>query len=400
MTTNREHLVEILRESGGSENLDEIYRKFLLLKTFDEIYSNDSLDNGEYINKSNTDKTKNFITKILEENSKSDLEEAHELFQKKEKDKKWELNVNFYKKEILNLDTKFFFLTTGHYEHRDIDYEIYTWNIHRNNKLKIGDLFIYRVPKKISHNKQFYFFGAGQIESIYYPDENDPQFQNEGDICAKLANTVHFNNPIYESELTPIDLGSKKDNWANTFDQYGIEEINLATFLFLLNKGTGKEFIYKEEDNVLQRKAHQKIIKKDFSVPDSEVKTNSSRGKWQNYFRNSIILPNYQFKCAITGITTKSLLTAAHILRWADHKDKRIDPQNGICLSKLVDQCFENNLIFIDDNYRLQIREETKKDKNLFEELRKYEGERISLPKNKEFYPNKNYLKIHRESQT
>ena len=53
MTTNREHLVEILRESGGSENLDEIYRKFLLLKTFDEIYSNDSLDNGEYINKSN-----------------------------------------------------------------------------------------------------------------------------------------------------------------------------------------------------------------------------------------------------------------------------------------------------------------------------------------------------------
>ena len=56
-------------------------------------------------------------------------------------------------------------------------------------------------------------------------------------------------------------------------------------------------------------------------------------------------------------------------------------------------RCFENNLIFIDDNYKLQIREETKKDKNLFDELKKYEGERISLPKNKEFYPKKNYLK-------
>ena len=131
-----------------------------------------------------------------------------------------------------------------------------------------------------------------------------------------------------------------------------------------------------------------------------EAKTSASRGKWQRYFRNSVILPNYEFKCAVTGITTESLLTAAHIMRWADHKDKRIDPQNGICLSKLVDQCFENNLIFIDDNYRLRIREETKKDKNLFDELKKYEGERISLPKNKEFYPNKNYLKIHRESKS
>jgi len=96
---------------------------------------------------------------------------------------------------------------------RDIDYEIYTWNTHRNNKLRVGDLFIYRVPKKVSHNKQFYFFGAGKIESIFYPDKNDPQFQNEGDICARISNSIHFENPIYESDLNPTDLRSSRENW-------------------------------------------------------------------------------------------------------------------------------------------------------------------------------------------
>lgn len=387
MTTTRDNLVEILRENGGSENFDEIYRKI------------EPTIKGEDIFKLKFDSTKIILNNVLKNNSKGNTLGGHHLFHKFNENK-WGLLINFYKEEILNTDTNFYLLTTGRYEHRDIDYEIYTWNTHRNNKLREGDLFIYRVPKKVSHNKQFYFFGAGKIESIFYPDKNDPQFQNEGDICARISNSIHFENPIYESDLNPTDLRSSRENWAYAFDQYGIDEIKLSTFLFLLNKGTGEDFIYEKDDNEIKTKAHQKIINKDFSVPDSEVKTSSSRGKWQNYFRNSIILPNYQFKCAITGITTKSLLTAAHILRWADHKDKRIDPQNGICLSKLVDQCFENNLIFIDDNYRLQIREETKKDKNLFEELKKYEGERISLPKNKEFYPNKNYLKIHRESQT
>ena len=111
------------------------------------------------------------------------------------------------------------------------------------------------------------------------------------------------------------------------------------------------------------------------------------------------MLPNYQFQCAITGIRTQSLLTAAHILRWADHKDKRLDPQNGICLSKLVDKCFEDNLIFIDDDYKLQFRSEIKKDQNLYEQLKIFENQKISLPLNKEFYPNKNYLKMHREEQ-
>ena len=108
-------------------------------------------------------------------------------------------------------------------------------------------------------------------------------------------------------------------------------------------------------------------------------------------------MPNYQFKCAITGIKTDSLLTAAHIMSWADYPKKRLDPMNGICLSKLVDKCFEDHLIFIDENYKVVLSEEVKKDKKLFEELKKFEGKKISLPPNKDNYPNKEYLRLHME---
>ena len=380
----RNTLVKILRESEGKAHLEDIYEKIKPSIT--------DLDSS----------WKATARGALERNSSDSKAWSgkHDIFQICEKGSgNWSLKINYYKKEILNLNTKFYFLTTGKYEHRDIDYKIYTWNTKRNNKLKVGDLFIYRVPKKVSANKKFYFFGAGQIGTIFYPQVGDPQYQNEGDICAEISNPIHFDHPVYESDLIPSDLGSDRKNWSYAFDQYGIDEVTLEKFLFVLNKGSGENFHYEIEENEIKTKAHQKIIIKDFSVPDLEAKTSSSRGKWQRYFRNSIVLPNYQFQCAITGIRTQSLLTAAHILRWADHKDKRLDPQNGICLSKLVDKCFEDNLIFIDDDYKLQFRSEIKKDQNLYEQLKIFENQKISLPLNKEFYPNKNYLKMHREEQ-
>lgn len=378
----RNTLVEILRNNGGEAHLEEIYEKVKpLIEDLDSSWKASTRGS-------------------LERNSSSSdmWSGRHDIFHNADKGSgNWSLKINFFKNAILNLKTNFYFLTTGKFEHRDIDYEIYTWNTKRNNKIKEGDLFIYRIPQKSSPNKKFYFFGAGQIGSIFQPKKGDPQYSREGDICAKIVNPIHFDHPIYESALLPSDLGLSKDNWGHAFNEYGIDQITLEKFLFLLNKGTGKDFNFEFDDNQIQTKAHQKILNQDFSVPDIEAKTSASRGKWQRYFRNSIILPNYEFKCAITGIKTESLLTAAHIMRWADHKDKRLDPQNGICLSKLVDKCFEDKLIFIDDEYKLQIKEEVKNDKELYQQLKKFENIKINLPKNKDSRPKKIYLQKHRE---
>ncbi len=194
-------------------------------------------------------------------------------------------------------------------------------------------------------------------------------------------------------------MGSKKDNWEHFFDQYGMDEITLDKYLFLLNKGTGSDLNNKFDFNEIKIEAHQKVINKDYYFPDQKTQTTSSRGKAQEFFRESLVLPNYRFQCSITGIKTKSLLTAAHIMSWADHKDKRLDPQNGICLSKLVDKCFEDYLIFIDDDYKIQLGNEIRRDKKLFAQLKNFEGKKISLPFKEEDYPNKKYLKLHREKK-
>ncbi len=378
----RESVVEVLRECNGESNLEEIYDKI------EHLIPDLNID------------WKAGTRRTLETNS-SDSEAwngKHDLFENKHKGSgKWNLKINYFRDAILNLNTKFYFLTTGKYEHRDIDYKIYTWNKRKNNKLKSGDIFIYRVPQKVSSNKKFFFFGAGQIGSIFNPKIGDPQYQREGDMCASIINPIHFENPIYESELKPADLGINKDDWSHSFDQYGIQEITLDKFLFLLNKGTGENLNNESELNEIKIKAHQNVIKKDYSFPDKEAKTTSSRGAGQEYFRESLILPNYQFRCAITGIKTKSLLTAAHIMSWADHPDIRLNPKNGICLSKLVDKCFEDYLIFINEEFKIVINDEVKKDKELFDQLKKFEGEKIFLPINKENYPDKEYLRLHME---
>ena len=378
----RHTLTEILRASGGGAHLEDIYS---------EVRKRDT----------NPGSNLEAVTrKELEINcSDSDAwDGTHDIFELKVKGSgNWSLRANAFKKEILDPGTNFFILTTGEKGHRNKDYEIYTWNIHENNNIKSGDLFIYRISQSVSSNEQFYFFGAGKIDNIFFPERDSPHYQNEGDICAKISNPIHFNKPIYQSNIRPQNFGKEKRSWGHVFGQHGMDEVSLDTFLFLLNKGMGKNYSFDQEDNEIKIKAHNKVFNHDYSVPDSEVKTTSSRGKWQNVFRENLILPNYNFQCAITGIKTKSLLTAAHILRWADHADIRIDPRNGICLSKLVDKCFEDKLIYIDDDYKVRISEKAQNDGKLFSQLEPYEGKKIFLPSKEEYRPKKEYLRNHRE---
>ena len=376
----RKSVVEVLRECNGESNLEEIYEKI-----------KPSIPDLDIAWKAGTRRT-------LEINS-SDSEawnRKHDLFGNTQKGSGiWKLRTNYYRKEILDPHTNFYFLTTGKKKHGDINYEKYTWNIHQNNKLKTGDIFIYRVSQKNSFNNQFYFFGAGKIGTIFEANsESKPDFK-EGDVFANIIKPIEFENSIFQDNLKPSDLDHEGKNWERYFQNYGIDEISLDKFLFILNQGTIKDIKFDPEENEIQIETRKKIFEHDYKVPNSKV-TAKSRGIYQRIFREKIILPNYEYRCAITGIKTKSCLTAAHILKWADYEEYRLDPQNGICLSKLVDICFERNLIYIDDTYRVNLRDEIKKDKMLYKELVKYEGIKIHLPTQKSLYPNKKFLEIHR----
>ncbi len=79
----------------------------------------------------------------------------------------------------------------------------------------------------------------------------------------------------------------------------------------------------------------------------------------QNVFRN-MVLNNYDFRCAITGINVPELPIASHIIPWAENEENRLNPENGICLSPLYDKAFDKGFIGISPEYRVLISKDLK----------------------------------------
>lgn len=303
-----------------------------------------------------------------------------------------------FNSELQNPNTKFFILDTGRIEHRDIDFEMYSWNKNRYNLMNPGDLFIYRKPQKVSENGKFYFFGAGKIEQISEVVPEALNFKQSGDLEASISKPILFDQFLYQDQIHPTELKDtrkeKDDSWNHFFNNYGMNQIDSDVFSFLLSKGLGKQQQVDTETNELRVAVHKQVLQRNHEVSNSEA-TVKTRGKYQRIFREDIVLPNYDYECAITGIKTLSLLRAAHIVRWADNKKERLNPQNGICLSVLADACFEKGFITIDSNYKVQVSEKAKKDPALFEEIARYDGLKINLPKLKENRPAKRFLLEH-----
>ena len=117
------------------------------------------------------------------------------------------------------------------------------------------------------------------------------------------------------------------------------------------------------------------------------------RGKDQRDFSLQVKL-NYQYRCAISGITSKEFLIASHIIPWALDWDNRKNPFNSICLSSLLDAAFDKGYITIDQQYKVVISNKAKEDKALFNYLKQYEGKKLEVPK--QYLPKQDFLEWHR----
>ncbi len=120
----------------------------------------------------------------------------------------------------------------------------------------------------------------------------------------------------------------------------------------------------------------------------------------QSVFR-TMILQNYENKCAVTGINIPDLLVASHIIPWAESSaEQKLSPDNGVCFSALYDKAFDRGLMTISpDDYTIC----------LSSALREYEtkvyfdqhfgsiaGNKIIMPI--EHRPNRDYLAYHRDN--
>jgi putative restriction endonuclease len=118
----------------------------------------------------------------------------------------------------------------------------------------------------------------------------------------------------------------------------------------------------------------------------------------QSFFR-SRILSAYNFRCCVTGLTIQPLLTASHIIPWAEDEKNRLNPKNGLCLNALHDRAFDRHLMWIEDGFVIHFSPRLKKGPDASKEtihwLTSFEGARLLLPK--KFAPDPEFLKRHVE---
>lgn len=118
----------------------------------------------------------------------------------------------------------------------------------------------------------------------------------------------------------------------------------------------------------------------------------------QSFFRR-MVLTVYQGQCCISGNPIPELLIASHILPWSSHPQHRVNPRNGLCLSRLHDGAFDQGLIAFDDAYRL-ILSKRLKDHMTHQAIRDnfacYEGKTLKLPE--KFLPDTAFLAGHRDN--
>ena len=76
----------------------------------------------------------------------------------------------------------------------------------------------------------------------------------------------------------------------------------------------------------------------------------------QGLFRK-LVIQRYGMRCVVPdcNITDPAYLICAHIARWADAPDVRLDPANGLCLCLNHDKAFENGAITLDEKGRFWV---------------------------------------------
>jgi len=294
--------------------------------------------------------------------------------------------IEAYKKELANPETKYHIFDFGVTKHEDEVFVKYSWNRRQFNKVNEGDLFLYRKPQKVSEVKSFYFFGTSKVQEVIGGTE----------VYASLEKGFFFDNRVLQEDLEEYKWAWKPrgKTWGHFFNQYGMNTIPKQDFISICKLGFSSDLHLSIEEKEIEIDLERDLAKGQFRVEDN-LGTTKTRGSAQQVFSRNI-KALYGYCCCITGISNRKLLIGAHIVRWTEDKNKRLDPRNGLCLSPLIDKCFEEGLITITDDYKVKISSAAKTDKRLYRQIEEYDGTKISLPAEK-YRPAKENLAHHRK---
>lgn len=164
-----------------------------------------------------------------------------------------------------------------------------------------------------------------------------------------------------------------------------------------------RERLFGEAQRIKANYLHQSIEETlDINAGDLEGRERTAIIKQrvnQAVFR-SMILNNYEMRCAITGICIPDLLVAGHIIPWKNSTpQQKLNPENGICLSALYDKAFDKGLITISpDDYSIRLSSAILEydSKDFYDQhFGSINNRKITLPI--EHCPNRDFLAYHRD---
>lgn len=131
-------------------------------------------------------------------------------------------------------------------------------------------------------------------------------------------------------------------------------------------------------------------------LPKGEERETTIKTRVNQSFFRSAILSSYNLKCCITGLSIPQLLSASHIKPWKIDTENRTNPHNGLCLSNIHHQAFDEGFITVTPDYKIKVSkhfDDFKKDEAVSDFFLKYENQSIILPDR--FLPNKDFLNWH-----
>lgn len=144
----------------------------------------------------------------------------------------------FIKQMIKDLDgRRYFILDHGKKVNGVLKYEdhatTYGWNIHKYNKVRVGDVVLFRHTGKHTKDRKFEIYAGGVIESITAPDP-------EGYVVASISRLFEIQPAIRQGdsrieEFVWESKTKKPGSWEHFFNQYGMNMISISDFTRLLD---------------------------------------------------------------------------------------------------------------------------------------------------------------------
>ena len=206
-------------------------------------------------------------------------------------------------------------------------------------------------------------------------------------LALKLSNFASFDPELKERGIRGLKNASKKD--AEIFDRFYFDRENLA---FESEKALA-EF----EGLTIDEKFKEELPELNCIKGEEKIRYIKTRVN-QRFFR-SMLLANYEGKCALTGINIPQMLFASHIVPWSINIENRLNPSNGICLSAHFDTAFDKGIISFTHDYRLLINPNIAKSKEMsyfFEWFQKFQNLKLNMPT--KAFPGKEFLSWHRDN--